>query len=159
MNPLSTMEIKIDLLKNYPQHISSLTKIANEELGPTWALDEEQLRQRIHINELPLTLVALDNNIPVGMCSLTKTKDIRSDLSPWLGPLFVDKQYQKRGIGNQLIEAIKQKARMLGFEKLYLCTHDPELASRYYQRRGWNIIGVDEWKGHAVTVMEINLHA
>ena len=151
------MEITIDFLKNCPQHIQSLVQIAREALGPTWSPNEEQLRHTLHADSLPLTLVALDNDMPVGMCSLTKVKDIRPDLAPWLGPLFVAKQHQSRGIGNQLIEAIKQKARILGFEKLYLCTHDPELASRYYQRRGWNIIGVDEWKGHSVTVMEINL--
>ncbi|HBS47814.1 TPA: GNAT family N-acetyltransferase [Candidatus Dependentiae bacterium] len=151
------MEITIDFLKNYPQHISSLTKIAREELGPTWSPDEKQLRQYLNIDLLPLTLVALDNSAPVGMCSLTQTKGLRPDLTPWLGPLVVDKRYQRCGIGSQLIEVIKQKARILGFEKLYLCTHDPELATRYYQRRGWSIIGVDEWKGYSVTVMEINL--
>lgn len=152
------MGTTIDFLKNYPQHIPRLIQIAREGLGPTWSPDEEQLRQNLNIDLLPLTLVALDNSTPVGMCSLTKSKGLRSDLNPWLGPLIVDKQYQMRGIGSQLIEAIKQKACILGFKKLHLCTHDPELATRYYQRRGWIIIGVDKWKGHSVTVMEINLH-
>lgn len=152
------MEITIDLLKNCPHHIPRLVQIAHEELGPTWSPTEAQLHENLHINSLPLTFVALDNDIPVGMCSLTKTKDIRSDLFPWLGPLFVTKQCQSRGIGNQIIESVKQKARLLGFKKLYLCTHDQELATGYYQRRGWNVIGVDKWKGHSVTVMEINLY-
>ncbi len=149
--------ITIDLLKNCPQHIPSLIQIAREGLGPTWSPTEEQLRLSLHSDSLPLTVVALDKGTPVGMCSLCKSKSLRLDLSPWLGPLVVDKQYQKCGIGNQLIEAVKQKARMLGVKKLYLCTHDPDLATKYYQSRGWTTVGVDEWKGHAVTVMETNL--
>jgi GNAT superfamily N-acetyltransferase len=151
------MAITIELLKNYPQHISRLVQIGHEELGPTWAPKEEQLRQQLQSDLLSKTFVALDEGTPVGMCSLSKTKDIRHDLTPWLGPLFVAKQYQGRGIGSQLIEAVKQKARMLGFEKLHLCTHDFELAAGYYQRRCWKVIGVDEWKGYLVTVMKIKL--
>ncbi|MFH1831578.1 MAG: GNAT family N-acetyltransferase [bacterium] len=150
------MQITIDFLKNCPQHIPRLIQIAQEAFGP-WSPDEEQLRQNLNIDSLPLTLVALDNGMPVGMCSLTETKGLRFNLTPWLGPLVVDKQHQRHGIGNQLIEAIKQKARLLGFEKLYLCTDNPELANKYYVRRGWVIIGVDEWKGLPVTVMQIDL--
>ncbi len=149
------MVITIESLKNCPQHIPSLALIGHEELGPTWFLDEKRLRQNIlHKNALPLTLVALDNGTPAGLCALTQTKDIRPDLTPWLGPIFVAKRYQNHGIGSQLIEAVKKEARILGFKKLYLCTHDLELATGYYQRRGWNTIGTDTWKGHPVTVME-----
>lgn len=152
------MTITIESLKNCPQHIPNLALIGYEELGPTWFWDEKRLRENIaHKNALPLTLVALDNGTPAGMCALTQTKDIRPDLTPWLGPVFVAKQYQNHGIGNQLIEEVKKKARMLDFEKLYLCTHDLALATGYYQRRGWRTIGSDKWKGHPVTVMEIVL--
>lgn len=151
------MNITIVPLKNCSQHISRLAQISTEELGPTWCIDEGHLSKYLHIDELPLTLVALDNDIPVGMCSLTKIKDIRPDLSPWLGPLVVTKQYQRYGIGRQLVEATKQKTHMLGFEKLHLATHDSELAAKYYQPQGWRFIGMDEWKGYPVTVMEIDL--
>ena len=151
------MCITIDFLKNYPQYISQLIQVGHEVLGPIWAPSEEQLLQSLQSTVLPLTLVALDNGEPVGMCSLSKVKGLRPDLSPWLGPLFVNKQYQKRGIGSKLVEAIKQKACVLGFEKLYLCTHDSDLVTKYYQPRGWNIIGVDVWKGYSVTIMEISL--
>jgi GNAT superfamily N-acetyltransferase len=151
------MEIIIDLLKNHQECINTLIKIGREALGSTWAPDEVQLRLRLNSDILPLAFVALDTEKPVGLCVLSQNKPIRPDLSPWLGPVFVDKKYQKCGIGTKLIEAIKQKALTLGFEKLYLCTHDSDLANKYYKKRGWNIIGIDKWKGHSVTVMEISL--
>lgn len=72
---------------------------------------------------------------------------------PWLGSLVVDSAYQKRGIGGMLINATKQKAVELHFEKLYLFAFDPTLPA-YYQQYGFDNIGLDSFKGHAVTVME-----
>ena len=51
----------------------------------------------------------------------------------------------------------KQKARMLGFETLYLFTFDPTI-SDYYERLGWQRIGMDEFKGYPVTVMKTALN-
>jgi N-acetylglutamate synthase-like GNAT family acetyltransferase len=48
------------------------------------------------------------------------------------------------------------KAKALGFEKLYLFTFDHTI-SAYYERLGWQKIGMDEFKSHPVTVMEIAL--
>jgi N-acetylglutamate synthase-like GNAT family acetyltransferase len=39
---------------------------------------------------------------------------------PWLGSLIVDKGNQGRGIGALLIDATKNKAKDMGFDKLYL---------------------------------------
>jgi hypothetical protein len=41
-------------------------------------------------------------------------------------------------------------------EKLYLFAFDPTLPA-YYERLGWRKIGMDEFKSHHVTVMEIGL--
>ena len=51
------------------------------------------------------------------------------------------------------ITAIKDQAIQLGFEKLYLFTFDPTLPN-YYERLGWEKVGMDEFKNHPVTVME-----
>jgi N-acetylglutamate synthase-like GNAT family acetyltransferase len=72
------------------------------------------------------------------------------------GDLVVDPQYQKQGIGKMLIDAAVKKAKELGFEKLYLFTFNPAV-SEYYQRLGWNKIGIDQFKSHPVTVMEVEI--
>jgi N-acetylglutamate synthase-like GNAT family acetyltransferase len=59
----------------------------------------------------------------------------------------VEPAYQKQGIGNFLIDAIKSKARDLGFSKLYLFAFDSTIPD-YYTRLGWIVIGMDEFKGH-----------
>jgi len=154
--------IKIDLLKNHLKAIPALTKIWREVLGQVWipAVSIEQVEQKFlqHLNDqtLPLTFVALHNNIPVGMCSLRENDGIRPDLMPWLASLVVAPSYQKQGIAKKLMDVTKQKALELGFEKLYLFAFDPTIPD-YYARHGWKKIGVDEFNDHPVTVMEISL--
>jgi len=154
--------ITIELLKNHPDAISSLAKIWHELLGQRWAPDVqlEDVEQKFytHLNEakLPLALVALANDKPIGMCALRENDGIREELKPWLGSLIVDKRYQNRGIGKQLMDAMKTYAKNMGFSELYLLTFDLTLPE-YYQRHGWKKIGIDVLKSHPVTVMSIIL--
>jgi predicted N-acetyltransferase YhbS len=155
------MMIKSDLLKNHSHTIPMLAKIWHEGIGKIWmpeisveesrTLYEEELQQ-----DMPLTYVALDGNIPIGSCTLELDAGIRSDLKPWLGDLVVSTKSQKQGIGKMLIDVAVDKAKVLGFEKLYLFTFDPAI-TEYYQRFGWKKIGMDEFKFHPVTVMEKGL--
>ena len=153
--------IKIDLLKNHPQSIPMLAHIWHEVLGKIWmpeiGLEEieflyyEELKQ-----DMPLTYIAQYGEIPVGSCTLQLKDDVRPDLGPWIGDLVVDPKYQKQGIGKMLLDATAQKAQALGFDKLYLFTFDPTIAD-YYVRQGFRIIGMDEFKKHPVTLMELVL--
>lgn len=153
--------IKIDLLKNHPQSIPTLADIWYEVLGKIWmpeigikeieSLYYEELRR-----DMPLTYIALCGEFPVGSCSLELNGGVRPGLGPWIGDLVVDPKYQKQGIGKMLVDAAIEKAKELGFEKLYLFAFDPAIP-QYYQRLGWKKIGMDEFKSHPVTVMEIDI--
>ena len=68
----------------------------------------------------------------------------------------MDPRYQKQGIGKMLADTTVKKAKELGFEKLYLFAFDSTIPE-YYERLGWKKIGMDEFKFHPVTVMEIGL--
>lgn len=154
--------IKIDLLKNHPNTIPALAHIWHEVLGQIWVPDVpvERVITRFadHLNDqdLPITFIALDSDLPVGMCSLRENDGIRPDLTPWLGSLVVDPKYQKQGIGKMLVDVASLKAKELGFEKLYLFAFGLTIP-QYYEHLGWKKIGVDEFKSHPVTVMEVSL--
>lgn len=156
------MAITIDLLKNNPHAITKLAEIWYDVLGKIWLpyIAVENVAQLFHNhfneNTLPLTLVAFDNDTPIGMCSLQEEDGVRSDLTPWLASLVVDKNYQKQGVGTLLIEAIKEKARLLGFSKLHLFAFDPVVAS-YYERLGWHKIGLDHYHKTPIIIMERTL--
>lgn len=154
--------IKIDLLKYNTQAIGPLASIWEEGLGKRWSpeVSIEQCKQTyaMHLNadNIPLTYVALDDNTPVGMCSLRENDGIPSAFGPWLGSLVVTPSHQHQGIGRLLIDSVVQKARQLGFEKLYLFTLDPTIPA-YYERLGWVKIGQDHYKHHPVMVMSLVL--
>ena len=154
--------IKIDLLKNHPNTIPALANIWHEVLGQIWVPDisVERVITRFadHLNDqaLSITFIALDGDLPVGMCSLRENDGIRLDLTPWLGSLVVDPKYQKQGIGKMLADITLLKAKEIGFEKLYLFAFDPTIPE-YYKCLGWRKIGMDEFKSYPVTVMEVDL--
>jgi predicted N-acetyltransferase YhbS len=154
--------IKIELLKNHTNTIPALAHIWHEVLGKIWVpvipIERVITRFSDHLNDqaLPITFVALDGDLPVGMCSLRENDGIRPDLTPWLGSLVVDPKYQKQGIGKMLVDVTVLKAKELEFEKLYLFAFDPTIPE-YYERLGWKKIGMDELKSHPVTVMEAEL--
>lgn len=153
---------EIALLKHHSDKIPALAAMWYELLGRIWVPDvtikQVEARFHEHLNDdtLPLTLVALANKKPVGMCSLRSTDGIRPDLTPWLGSLVVDKPAQSRGIAQLLVDAIKNKAKAMGHDTLYLLTFDPTLPD-YYGSLGWKHIGMDSLLSHDVTVMSIDL--
>lgn len=154
--------IKIDILKNHPNTIPTLAHIWHVVLGKIWVPDVPVERVITRLEEsrndqaLPITFIALDGDLPVGMCSLRENDGIRPDLTPWLGSLVVDPKYQNQGIGKMLVDVAVRQAKERGFKKLYLFAFDPTIPE-YYERLGWKKIGMDEFKSHPVTVMEVEL--
>jgi len=151
--------ITIDLLKNHPASIPRCAEIWHEVLGKIWmpeiGIEEiESLYYEELKPDMPLTYIALDGEIPVGSCTLELNGSIRPDLGPWIGDLVVDPKYQRQGVGKMLLNATIEKAKELGFEKIYLFAFDPTI-SEYYGRLGWRKICMDEFKSHPVTVMEV----
>lgn len=154
------MSIHIDYLKNHPNAIPALALIWHEVLGSVWIPDrkiettEQNFRHHMNDESLPLTLIALDGDKPVGAVSLRENDGIRPDLVPWLGSLIVDKDYQRRGIGEKLVHALVKEAAKKKFNRLYLFALDAGLVP-YYERLGFKNIGMDSYEGHSVTIMKI----
>ncbi|MGE3318580.1 MAG: GNAT family N-acetyltransferase [Candidatus Berkiella sp.] len=152
------MNLNIAYLADYPAHLTLLAEWMFTTWGhynPGSSIERIQSKLADHLkrDSLPITLIALDNNRPVGTCSLRINDGIRPDLTPWLASLFVLPEYRGQGVGEKLIDAITQEARRLHFTKLYLLAFDPILPN-WYQRLGWQGIGIDELHGNTVSVME-----
>jgi predicted N-acetyltransferase YhbS len=103
--------------------------------------------------EIPLSILALINNIPVGVVSIFKN-DLkpREDLTPWLAGLYVDKEYRNQGIAKLLITEVIEIGKKLGYDKIYLRT---EHAAEYYKKLEWQFVEntVDEY-GQQTTVFQ-----
>lgn len=72
--------ITIDLLKNHPDSVPRLAEIWHEVLGKIWGPDIplerviQRFNEHLNVDVLPLTFIALNNEQPVGMCSLRKNE-------------------------------------------------------------------------------------
>lgn len=159
---LNSNNLTIHLLAERKQDIPYLAALHYEQIGKHWVphasieRSTENLIKHINTNTLPLTLVALANNKPVGMASLRENDGIQPRHAPWLGSLIVDPAYRKQKIGEQLIDAIKQKAVDFGYHQLYLLAFDPTIPE-WYASLGWAMIGNAQLFNHPVTVMKIKL--
>lgn len=100
----------------------------------------QSYQKRASDNLLPISWVAIEEDMPVGMVTL-KENDLwsRKDINPWLASLYVEPDFRRRGIGEQLVNAVIARARKLGLAKLHLFLDNAELTTleRYYSKRGW----------------------
>ncbi len=99
---------------------------------------EQFLVQRLRNSDafIPeLSLVAELNGQVVGHILLTKVlikNDIQEFTSLALAPVSVLPNYQRKGIGGQLIQSAHQKAKSLGYTSIVLLGHE-----NYYPRFGY----------------------
>ncbi|HMO58872.1 MAG TPA: GNAT family N-acetyltransferase [Roseiflexaceae bacterium] len=150
----------IALLADYPQHLPTLAGWIYDEWhrhrhGETLATTVAMLRTMLRRDAIPLTLIALDDAVPVGTASLY-LHDIpeRPELSPWLAAVYVIPARRHAGIGAQLVRAAEAAARDLGVARLHLFTPDREA---FYTYLGWHTVEQTHYDGHAVVIMATSL--
>lgn len=155
-------QIEIKYLVDCQEYIPILAKLWYEEISRHWVKDSsvekaiERLRVHLNKDKLPLALVALQDNNPVGMACLRETDGIRPGVTPWLGSLVVDPTLRGKKIGEMLIEAIKSQAKLFSYNILYLLAFDLTIPD-WYARLGWQWVGHDDLLGHRVVVMSISI--
>ncbi len=157
------MKIEIKYLQDCQEHMPTLAKLWYEEISRHWVKDAsvenriESLVNHLNKDKLPLAIVGLVKNQPVGMVCLRETDGILPGVAPGLGSLVVDPNYRRKKVGEQLIDGIKSIAKQAGHQKLFLLAFDPTIPN-WYAKLGWEHMGYDELLGHRVTVMQCNLN-
>lgn len=154
-------EIIIDYLKNHPEHVITCAQWSFSEWGhytPQRTLENfiESRKEYLNDDTLPLTLLAFDGKVPVGMCSLGKSKDILPQLLPWIPTLYVVPEYRGQGVGSLLEAKICEKARDMGYNKIYCYTSDTTVIP-WYEKLSWRKKSTEWLRNHYVTVMEKDL--
>lgn len=148
--------VRIVPLTDCPQVTDTLARwhgVEWADLFPGWsyqtALDE--FAGHSNRDRIPLTLVALDDDEPLGSASLI-VEDLPGweHLTPWLASVFVRPPARGRGVARALIREIEANAQRLGVERLHLFTGGQV---GFYQKLGWRELAPAFCQGHAVTVM------
>ena len=101
------------------------------------------------------TFVLFDNDQPAGTAGLVRT-DLRSrpDLTPWLAGVFVEPAFRGRGYASALVRQVEAFALAASVPALWLCT---ETAEPLYASLGWQRVGMEQDRGHLVTLMRRDL--
>ncbi len=159
---MKKQNFEIRPLTDCQEHIPILAQLWYEEISRHWAPNpsidkaKQRLIEHLNIEKMPMAIVALHNGQAVGMACLRENDGIRPGVAPWLGSLVVHPKYRGKKIGEALINSVKEQAKKLGHQLLYLLAFDPTIP-RWYARLGWQLIGDDELFGHRVAVMSISL--
>ncbi|MDP3532497.1 MAG: GNAT family N-acetyltransferase [Alphaproteobacteria bacterium] len=154
--------LKIDYLKNHPHFIPLLARWSFDAWGmynPDATFETVQQKLTNHLNDhcLPLTVIALRGNVPIGMASLRVSDGcdhLGPNFTPWLGSLFVIEQERSKGVAGLLIQEILQKAKDLSFSECYLLTFQKNLV-KYYESLGWNYLQDDVYNISPISIMKI----
>ncbi|VVC75370.1 hypothetical protein AQUSIP_06600 [Aquicella siphonis] len=158
----NSIMIEVKYLHDCKKHIPALARLWYEEISRHWNSEAsvekaaEALHRHAQIDKMPLAIVALNQDKPIGMACLRESDGIRPEMKPWLGSLVVDPQFRGKRLGENLINQIKALAKSRGHEILYLLAFDPTIPD-WYAKLGWKHIGYDSYLGHRVTVMSITI--
>jgi len=132
-----TMEIRIAHLYEHPAYFGVVAKWIHEEWwtgkpGHSVQTMETRLRQASNPDRIPISLVALANDGPVGTVNLVENDDEnRRHLFPWLAALLVLPQYRGQGIGSTLVRSLLTEAARLKVKRMYLGADAPEFYLRF----------------------------
>ncbi len=145
-------------IKEKPSLIPQIAQWIYEQWGQYGSRSFDQIQIAIQDQnnlDYPFTLVAVENEEPVGTASLkAHDMDILQHLTPWLSGVYVPPAHRGKGIASSLIQEVVQRARNLGFEQLYLFT---DSGVPLYKKLGWSPVQELQYHGLDVVVMDRKL--
>ena len=154
--------VQISYLLDFPQYLPQLAQWLFEQWGSmlgekTLEVRIKKLKAHMSRDQLPIAWVAHANGQVLGTSAL-RVHDLegREDLTPWLGGVYVGKQFRRRGIGQALCGYIEEAARSRGVQTLYLFTLDKQA---WYSRQGWTVIAPCLWHERPGDIMSKNCNA
>lgn len=137
------MNARIDYLVNHRSHIPRLAAWlmdASPEFFAGYALSEvarDHFEGRLNIDSLPISFIALDDDVPVGTIALlSESITTHTHLTPWLGALYVSPEFRHRGTAMSLVAHALEKGREMGFESVYVGI---SRAEERYMAEGWRM--------------------
>ena len=128
----------VDLL-DHPEFIPALVGWIRKEWPDS--RDDDAIEERLcgshRRDTLPMALVAVSDNTPIGFVSLTLyEKGIEQGRPHWIDALYVDPLRRGQGLAQRLLQEAEGKAATLGITELFALTEIPGL----YHKCGWRSV-------------------
>ena len=125
-------EIKIEHLKDHPEHLTTIaTWIYNEWWTEKAGVSIDSMRRRLEEantdRKIPLSLIAFVDGEITGTVNFIESDNSEfPDLRPWLAALLVKSEFRRQGIGSALVKKCIHYAKELGVREFYLGTDIPQ---------------------------------
>jgi GNAT superfamily N-acetyltransferase len=149
-------EIVFDLLADRPEYIANLARWFYDEWGRGQERKqlsdyEGELMRRLNRDQLPLTVIGQEAEIPVSTASLIYHEiPTLVDYEHWLASVYVVPGRRGRGLGNRTVRYICGLAAGMRIDELFLYT-DANVG--FYESLGWLRLESVEYRGRMVAVM------
>ena len=119
-------------------------------------LDQYALARSKPEQLLEVFAAVTDNDQLLGVATLVHDDELPDapEPGPWLAAVFVTANARKHGAGSALVNQVVNRARELGYTKLFLYT---EHAQPWYETKGWIKIRDTIFLGLHHTVMQLDL--
>ena len=150
-------QLRIEHLVDHPEVLPILKEWFETEwesyYGPGGPGDaQSDLAAYANWGGLPIGVVAFFENELCGIAAL-KAESIttHSHLSPWAAAGLVKPLYRRKGIGTELLRAVEEIARDLGYARIYCGT---STAKRLLLRRSWQFMEQVRYNGEDVSIYE-----
>lgn len=87
---------------------------------------------------LPIGYAYYDKDKLVGFCTLKK-ENLKKypEIYPWISSVMIFKEERKKGYGTKMLKEIAEKARELGYKRVYLWT---DQAPEFYKKIGYTYL-------------------
>ena len=130
------MPVVVAHLFEHPEHRPRIAQLIHHEFwrevpGASAQAMEARLGQARDALGIPLCLIALSGDEPIGVVNLVANDDeAHADWTPWLAGLVVEPAQRGRGVGTRLVQALLAHARRLGYPRVYFGTDGPGFYAR-----------------------------
>lgn len=150
--------IEFKLLAEVPDALPTIAEWLYNEWGykstPSSPLMiQQRLRAKMSLYEIPVHIVALDNNRPVGFIAL-RLHEIEkyTEREHWLGSLYVEESQRGNKLGSTLIHEVEKHAQAHQVKCLTLQT--VRLDGGLYTKHGWSPVEQTTSHDGEVLIME-----
>ncbi len=166
-NFYSPRSLRIDLLKNCPQVIPTLSHWLYDEWHTYDAsLTLEKLitsfNMRLNDDRIPITFVTLRGEEPIGVITLKDRQGAGPEFndfpetSLWMGSLQVVPEERCQGLGHAMLKFAAGVAKSLNYHELYFYTSNPSNVL-WYTNRGAHVLQKRSFRGTMITIMNMIL--
>ena len=130
-------------IRDSPGHVAAVAAWVHREWWSGSTVTPAALAEWVEVctvaDGLPAILVAVAEGRAIGSVFLHASEaENRPAYTPYLGALWVEPSWRRRGVGPALVRAVERHAARLGFRELYLNAAPGR--TPFYEALGWRVV-------------------